>query len=1021
MDDDSTNLRPNDPFNEMERSDIAPDIGREGKAAEKQRRSEEAADNLRDAEGAARNGLGQPEDNLDEVNEAEKSPKGLYSGKGKAAAAAALAAAGGGSAVRGAFKKAGPGVGILGVIFIFATLVMGVQFLQPFSVVAQFKQHFSSMQESAEMRSRVFIRAQLKKNGVKDPIKKKWLVFGPEKFKITEKQAEKLKAQGIEFEEDFEGQKALKFVDEKTGKTIHVVADPEVAKSIGGDVIDFDTAYKNNETFYRGYNAGSKAWRGQFANMFGTGVKNFLKKNKLTRNAFANFEEKLKNAGEDATPKKVVQEILEKKTKTVKDGGLKVAQDEEGDGEAGKGKAKMSEKDEGSFDRTKMDNGKVKEKLNKISGKFSNAANSACAISGFLGAANLMVHASEVLQIINLTTALFESVDKAKDGLGAESPINVFATALNERTESEYEILESTGKNFSLEDLTEEGISTLKTTTKKEKAKSAMESAGMMALYNGTQADPNDLSLQSFNSNLSISKRVFGGLGVGMENFKACTTARMTAAAVDAIRDGAEVVACLFGQCEFLVKDTIKTITKSATISLALSSIVSAILPVVTNLLTRDLITNLAGVDLGNALTSGGNMYLGGMHQNNGGSLATMDKYKQFALAKQQVLADNAREERATLSPFDITSQNTFMGTLLTQMMSITHASSFMSTVTSGSQMVSSSIAALDPNASAWGIADDLPDDMEEYSNACPYLASIGAIGDMYCNPLMITDTTTVEDDPVEVIEKVDEYGGFEENEGSGGNVVIKKDSDLSNYILYCGQRNSPFGVADGNIIAGISKFMKVNTGNDTVDTVGDTVIGQVPYIGSIVDLIQGRQALSNAGYVSGESCVAGNEIKTSNPTFLEKYGKKVFGAAFGGLIWSTSEDSFSPGWDKAQYYQRFIEDQSLAESMGLIEKSAVTAFLEEYYEENPIDTSYEGMLAMYSGLDKETVSDVLAILDYANYIADYHPEERYAFGESQVDENKELQFDNENTLAGGVVLIENIIYADVRNRNFVV
>ena len=39
--------------------------------------------------------------------------------------------------------------------------------------------------------------------------------------------------------------------------------------------------------------------------------------------------------------------------------------------------------------------------------------------------------ANEALQIIQITTSLFEAVDKTKAGLGDESPISVFADALN--------------------------------------------------------------------------------------------------------------------------------------------------------------------------------------------------------------------------------------------------------------------------------------------------------------------------------------------------------------------------------------------------------------------------------------------------------------------------------------------------------------------------------------------------------------------------------------------------------------
>ena len=137
----------------------------------------------------------------------------------------------------------------------------------------------------------------------------------------------------------------------------------------------------------------------------------------------------------------------------------------------------------------------------------------------------------------------------------------------------------------------------------------------------------------------------------------------------------------------------------------------------------------------------------------------------------------------------------------------------------------------------------------------------------------------------------------------------------------------------------------------------------------------------------------------------------------------NTVDASESPNWDKAKYYQRFIEDQSLAESMGVIEKSAVTVAVEDYYEKNPLDESYEGMLARYSGLEKDDVVALLDVIEYGSYLAQYDPSERYAFGEEQEVEGveDEVEFDNENVLAGDVVLLERIAYADVRNRSFAV
>ena len=58
---------------------------------------------------------------------------------------------------------------------------------------------------------------------------------------------------------------------------------------------------------------------------------------------------------------------------------------------------------------------------------------------------------------------------------------------------------------------------------------------------------------------------------------------------------------------------------------------------------------------------------------------------------------------------------------------------------------------------------------------------------------------------------------------------------------------------------------------------------------------------------------------------------------------------------------------------MGLVEKSSVTAYLEEYYEKHPLDNSYEGVLARRSGLTKE---NVIALLNYAEdlvFLANYN------------------------------------------------
>ena len=94
--------------------------------------------------------------------------------------------------------------------------------------------------------------------------------------------------------------------------------------------------------------------------------------------------------------------------------------------------------------------------------------------------------------------------------------------------------------------------------------------------------------------------------------------------------------------------------------------------------------------------------------------------------------------------------------------------------------------------------------------------------------------------------------------------------------------------------------------------------------------------------------------------------------------------------------YQRFIEDQRLLENMDLVEKSSVTAFLEDYYEKHPLDNSFEGILARKTGLTKENVIATIDTINYLTFIANYNPDGYYPLN-YQAPEEEKLQIENNN------------------------
>lgn len=872
---------------------------------------------------------------LDDVKDAEDNVEGLYSGVGKEVEKPRSVG------FRGIAMRGGPFFAILFSIFIVGGIITGTQTMQPFSLIAQFEETYNSMRVSTNLRSERWFKAQMSnRKNVKSP----YNLFGTD-LSLSKKQKEKLKEKGIEYDDNYNGKRALKYFDSDGNEKI-VTAE------------NFKEVYMSDSDFFRKYNSGSLTWRGAIGNWFGTKTRQFLKNNGLTRNLFNDLERKFKEKGfdlETATPeqkKKVIVELLKEQIKGKI--GLRMKGENKEDGDS----------DNISVESDRPQNqAEVKKKVKEIADFASSGSDILCGALNVISAVNLMVTADQALQIVNLATSLFEAVDKTKAGYGAEAPIMVFENALNTPIKSKYAVLEEA-----------EGADIDLKSAEITREKTAMESAGIAGIFGGGKIDPNDPSVASFNI-ASNAKKIFHGLGTNMSTFELCSVARVASSILGLI-PGEKIAASL----------------ASKAISIGIPVLVDLLVPTVATSMMRDIVSDLAGEDLGNAFVLGANMYLGSVHRANGGSLATLKKYKQYAVLQEQVIADNAKYERMNLSPFDATSKYTFMGTMMHQLAAFTHANSVMNTLTAGRSVVSSSLVALNGAASAYNIAENLPDSIDEYTSVNPHMAWIGAIGDSYGYQYTVTDVGTMDSDPSDPINEIDKAGGFS-GADSDGNPIIDKDSDYAKWLIYCTQRQSSFGVPDQNIAGELAGTFDVNTSNSSFNSVANSVIGSIPYVGNVIDFIQGSEELAYSGYISGESCVAGNDVQADR----------------------------SPNWNRSKWYQRFTEDQSLAEAAGLIEKSAATAFLEDYYKEHPLDNSYEGLLARYSGMTKDNVIALLDFVDYVDYIAHYDPSTRYAFGAPAVDLGDEIFFEKENVMSGDGILLGTIVYADVRNRSFAV
>lgn len=904
-------------------------------------------------------------------------------------------------------------------------VIMGSHSTMMFSLFEQFRLAHDSITTPMELRANSLLRLQLNHKKIKNPIARGYFgIGGSEHFKVSDKQKTKLAKQGIYVEDDFGGSgKSVMLFDDGSG-TLKVIgateADISALKNVdlndinlkneidmGKFKIDtsnaksFDGAFEDLPDFRNGYTKSSKTWRGAVGAWFDSVTLRFLQSNVLTRNRFLDFQKRVQAEHNGNTRSAAIARMGEGRPEEIainrkennlssreirdKDGNVVGREPEFGVDSENNNYAKKSSAYSTDGLKTKASKEEVAAALKKaadtkaakVSSIYSMAANGVCAVLSIAGSIQMIIAAQEGIQLFRLATSYSEAKDKVMAGDGVDSPIHDLANGLVTPADTKMEV--------------EGGGSAADTRTEVvRKDMSAMQAEGVAALYNGKKVNEKDAGVLNFNIGARFQS-IWRRLGASATSFGACALAKLSAAVMGGVTDVVKIAACFL---TFGVGCAVGAVAEAAgglLGGLAIAGIVTAIVKVITPLavhwFTRDLISELAGEDLGNALASGVHMYMGNNHRSGGGSLATREKFKEFALEQQKVLAREAQYQRATRSPFDASSQYTFMGKMVKQMIALgtTMRATPLGLFSTVGAMTTNSLTALLPSAAAYDLSKNLMTE-KEFTDNCPMLASIGAIGDAYCNPYIISDVTTLDGDgyaPDEVVEKVQTLGGLE------ADGQIKEDSNLARYVRYCDERSSLFGLADGNIAEDFS--MDVKTGNSWADTAINTAIGKIPVIGDAQDFWTNEKQLKNAGWISGESCVAGNTV---DKAVLKE----------------------SPDWAENKYYQRYIEDQRLMEGISPGYKSTVTAYLDNYYEKHPLDNSYEGILARRAGMTKEKVVATLDFIRYQDYLAQYDATQSYQFGE---EEKKEERIYIEAPNVEGVAILNKVERGclEIRNR----
>lgn len=475
--------------------------------------------------------------------------------------------------------------------------------------------------------------------------------------------------------------------------------------------------------------------------------------------------------------------------------------------------------------------------------------------------------------------------------------------------------------------------------------------------------------------------------GVSVDSWRKCLYGKMIAAGVDLVGDLADVIKTIATGGAYAVVMIIKKVALGAVTSLAVSAAVGQGVKTMISLAAKamnfDVILDMGSKLMGEYSTGGMKRMLAAAAQSTGSAMGTSQKVSEFNEYKNTVIADRAKYDKDNLSPFDITSQNTFLGSLMHSMAKFSVLTSSANTplvrsISSVGSLLGSSVASMMPQAMAveYNNVADAPGD-------CWLVNSIEAVGDAnLCYEYTLSDTDTFDITYEEAKEYLCNSGSDGHDESlencESGTPKIKSDSAVAKYVEYWTLRDTHPGLADSSITA---DSHKASTGNGTVDG----IISSVPVIGSIVDF-------ANASF----------EGDAQDEIFASHY-------VAGSEHWGVEE----------QNIQTFLEYDTIYEQLGLLEKSTLAAYLDDYYEKNPLDTSYEGTLARFSGLPKEMVVDTLAYMDYLEFVEEYNPGEYYAFSDNKIEKGIVLKDDGDEGFE--YLPTTEIAYFDLRNKNYAV
>ena len=228
----------------------------------------------------------------------------------------------------------------------------------------------------------------------------------------------------------------------------------------------------------------------------------------------------------------------------------------------------------------------------------------------------------------------------------------------------------------------------------------------------------------------------------------------------------------------------------------ASSAIVDMITPTISKSLVKNSYDDIKGVDAGEFLAEGAVNTGRMLAQASGGTAGDADAVTKYARLNSEVIAMDAAADRANRSPFDITSKNTFLGSIIYKF-AISNRFNHDSLIVKSSSIFGVGLKSIASMITPGVYADESEGYLSNFGD-CETIGLYGAVGTAGCGQIATFDTSTLNNpfNDAEFKEFVDKNTTL-----SGGTRTINEGSVLSEFILYNNERTTPFGVMDGGIL----------------------------------------------------------------------------------------------------------------------------------------------------------------------------------------------------------------------------